>query len=65
MKKSTYKYATIFTVILCLSTLAVAWTSSWFSNWNMADWSKKWETLFGIEQQEPKPDGGTDTPGGD
>lgn len=66
MKKSTYKYATIFTVILCLATLAVAWTSSWFSNWNMADWSKKWETLFGIEQpQEPKPDGGTDTPGGD
>lgn len=63
MKKSTYKYATIFTVILCLATLAVAWTSSWFSNWNMADWSKKWETLFGIEQQEPKPDG-TDTPGG-
>lgn len=64
MKKSTYKYATIFTVILCLATLAVAWTSSWFSNWNVADWSKKWETLFGIEQQEPKPDGGTDTPGG-
>lgn len=64
MKKSTYKAATIITVILCLATLAVAWTSSWFSNWNMADWSKKWETLFGIEQpQEPKPDG-TDTPGG-
>lgn len=65
MKKSTYKYATIFTVILCLATLAVAWTSSWFSNWNMADWSKKWETLFGNEQSQPKPTPpGDDTPGG-
>lgn len=52
MKKSTYKALTIITVILCLVTLAVAWTSSWFTNWNLNDWSKKWEDLFGIEQDK-------------
>ena len=53
MKKSTYKVFTFIVVILCLLTLAIAWTSNWFVNWNMADWSKKWSDLFGITTEPP------------
>ncbi len=63
MKKSTYKTATIITVILCLFTLGLAWTSDWFTNWNTAEWTKKWEQLFGNEQSKPNPTPpGDDTP---
>ena len=54
MKKSN-KSITLIVVILCLATLAVAWTSNWFSNWNMPDWSAKWQALFNTEQPKDDP----------
>lgn len=64
MKKSTYKSMTVMTVLLCLATLAVAWTSSWFSNWNMADWSKKWQDIFTEQPADPDKPVEPDKPAG-